>query len=127
MVRGPERRALVQAMAAGVPVVASDIPATRELAADAALYVPTGDERGWAEAIEALSSDPGLRARLPRLSLPTLVIWGNSDRISTPAYGKQFASLIPSARFELLTEAGHFPQIERLDKVMELLQTFTKT
>jgi pimeloyl-ACP methyl ester carboxylesterase len=76
---------------------------------------------------EPFMYDPGLRVRLPRLSLPTLVIWGNSDRISTPAYGKQFASLIPSARFELLTDTGHFPHIERLDKVMELIQTFTKT
>jgi pimeloyl-ACP methyl ester carboxylesterase len=68
--------------------------------------------------------DPGLRARLRQLSLPTLVIWGNSDRIATPAYGRQFASLIPSAKFELLPEAGHFPHIEQLDKVMELLEEF---
>jgi pimeloyl-ACP methyl ester carboxylesterase len=37
-----------------------------------------------------------------------------------------YSSLIPSAKFELLMEAGHFPQMERLDKVMELLQAFAK-
>jgi pimeloyl-ACP methyl ester carboxylesterase len=73
---------------------------------------------------EKFMYDPGLRSRLPEISLPTLVIWGNSDRISTPAYGKQFASLIPDAKFELLPEAGHFPHIEQLDKVMELLEKF---
>jgi glycosyltransferase involved in cell wall biosynthesis len=55
---------VLEAMAAGVPVLASDIAATRELAADAALYLPTGDDQAWAEAIEALTSDERLRTEL---------------------------------------------------------------
>lgn len=55
---------VLEAMAAGVPVVASDIPVTRELASDAALYVADHDERAWAEAIEGLVSDASLRERL---------------------------------------------------------------
>ena len=62
--------------------------------------------------------DPTLRARLPHLSLPTLVLWGESDRIVTPTYGQQFGALIPSARFKIIEEAGHFPQIEQRARVL---------
>ncbi len=55
---------VLEAMAAGLPVLASDIPSTRELAANAALYVAGGDERAWADAIGSLASDARLRARL---------------------------------------------------------------
>ena len=55
---------VLEAMAAGLPVLASDIPPTRELVADAALYIPPGEEPAWAEAIRALGSDSGLRERL---------------------------------------------------------------
>lgn len=61
--------------------------------------------------------NPGLAARLAHLTIPTLVLWGASDRIITPAYGRRFAERIPGARFALVAEAGHFPQIEQPDAV----------
>src|SRR5437588_4824746 len=57
-------------------------------------------------------SDPGLRARLARVTVPTLVIWGEADRIADAEYGRAYAAAIPSAGFVLLREAGHLPQIE---------------
>jgi len=73
---------------------------------------------------EPFMNDPGLRVRLKDMAIPALVLWGESDRIVTPAYGKQFAELIPSAQFELMPQAGHFPQIEQLDRVMAYLKNF---
>jgi pimeloyl-ACP methyl ester carboxylesterase len=57
-------------------------------------------------------ADPGLRARLGRVSVPTLVVWGDSDRIVDPDYGRAYAAAIPGARFRLLPATGHVPQIE---------------
>jgi glycosyltransferase involved in cell wall biosynthesis len=54
---------LLEAMAAGVPVVASDIPVFREVAGDAAVLVDPADSAGWAKAILELR-DPAKRARL---------------------------------------------------------------
>lgn len=71
---------------------------------------------------EPFMHDPGLRARLPDLKLPTLVLWGESDRIVTPTYGRQFSDAIPDARFELVSQAGHFPQIEQLNEVVALIK-----
>ena len=68
--------------------------------------------------------DPGLRARLPRIAVPALFIWGESDRICSPAYGRQFSSLVPASRFELVQKAGHFPQIEQLNSVTDLIRAF---
>jgi glycosyltransferase involved in cell wall biosynthesis len=52
---------VLEAMAAGVPVLASDTPALREVGGDAATYLPANDPGAWAEAIAALASDPALR------------------------------------------------------------------
>jgi pimeloyl-ACP methyl ester carboxylesterase len=68
--------------------------------------------------------DPELRGRLHRIAVPALFIWGESDRICTPAYGRQFSELVPGSRFELVQKAGHFPQIERLNDIVDLIGTF---
>ncbi|MDE0803779.1 MAG: glycosyltransferase family 1 protein [Acidimicrobiales bacterium] len=52
---------ILEAMSAEVPVVASDIPAIREVAGDAATLVPTGDADRVAAAIDALWSDEAAR------------------------------------------------------------------
>ncbi len=54
----------LQAMACGVPVVASAIPALREVLGDAAMYVDPYDTRAIAEALLALARDSDLRDRL---------------------------------------------------------------
>ena len=71
-----------------------------------------------------LMIDPNLQARLARISIPAMVIWGQSDRIVDADYGRRWAESIPGARFELVGEAGHFPQIERLDEVLRLMGDF---
>jgi glycosyltransferase involved in cell wall biosynthesis len=55
---------LLEAMAAGTPVIASDIPAFAELAQDAAILVPPSSSAAWAEAVERLLGDPDLRTAL---------------------------------------------------------------
>ena len=44
--------------------------------------------------------NPQLKNWLGRIRVPTLVLWGDSDRIVTPEYGRAYAGLIPGARFE---------------------------
>ena len=48
---------VVEALAAGTPVLASDIPVLREVGANAAAYVPVGDVRAWANAMVALRDE----------------------------------------------------------------------
>ncbi len=55
---------LVEAMWAEIPIIASDIPAHREVAGDAALYADAEHPRMCAAAMEAICSDPGIARAL---------------------------------------------------------------
>ena len=69
-------------------------------------------------------ADPGLSIRLGQITLPTLVLWGDSDRIADPGYGRAYADAIPGARFRLLTATGHVPQVETPDQLLGAIQDF---
>ena len=56
--------------------------------------------------------NPQLKHWLGRIRVPTLVLWGESDRIVTPDYGSAYAGLIPGARFELIA-GGRAPSRDR--------------
>ena len=67
--------------------------------------------------------DAGLRARLADVRVPVLVVWGESDRVVTPAYGRAVAASFPDARLEIIAECGHMPQIEQPARLLELVAT----
>jgi glycosyltransferase involved in cell wall biosynthesis len=53
---------VVEALAMGTPVIASDIPPHAEIAQGCADLSPLGDADGWAARIEALAFDPSALA-----------------------------------------------------------------
>jgi glycosyltransferase involved in cell wall biosynthesis len=55
---------VVEAMAAGLPVVATPVGAIPELVGEAGLLVPAGDVRALAAALDRLAAEPGLRREL---------------------------------------------------------------
>lgn len=57
--------------------------------------------------------NPKLLGRLHRIRIPTLVLWGASDRIASADYGRAYARAIPNARFELIERAGRFAHVEQ--------------
>ena len=70
--------------------------------------------------------NPQLKQWLGRIAVPTLMLWGDSDRVVTPDYGRAYGALIPGARFELINEAGHHPEIEQPELVVERVAAFLK-
>ena len=75
---------------------------------------------GW----EPYMYNPRLKRWLGRIALPTLVLWGASDGVVTPAYGRAYAAHIPGARFELIDRAGHHPEIEQPDALADRILDF---
>jgi pimeloyl-ACP methyl ester carboxylesterase len=68
--------------------------------------------------------DPNLRKWLHRISCPTLIIWGDSDKLIPPAYGPAFRDLIPGAKLEVLAKCGHLPHVERTGELVASIVKF---
>jgi pimeloyl-ACP methyl ester carboxylesterase len=51
--------------------------------------------------------DRGLRDRLHRISAPTLLVWGDKDKLVSPVYATDFQAGIANSRLSLVPEAGH--------------------
>ena len=62
---------------------------------------------------EPYMHNPKLRYRLHRIDIPTLLVWGEDDGIVAPSYGEAFRDMILGARMAVISEAGHYPQIEQ--------------
>jgi pimeloyl-ACP methyl ester carboxylesterase len=77
---------------------------------------------GW----EPYMHNPKLRHRLHRIKVPTLLIWGETDGIVTPAYGAAYRSLIPGAQMVTIPKAGHLPHLEQPDVFMKELRGFLR-
>ena len=71
--------------------------------------------------------DPKLKARLSRVRVPTLLLWGAEDGIVSPDYGLQYSQAINGARFQIVANAGHFPHIEQPAVVSGSIQAFAAT
>ena len=71
---------VVEAMACGTPVVATDVPALREVSGGAAVLVPLGDEAALADAVAAIVGDPQARsaARAKGLARAATFSWEGS-------------------------------------------------
>ena len=68
--------------------------------------------------------DRGLKGRAHRIAAPTLIVWGNADRIIAPAYAQEFAARIAGARIALIDRAGHLPKLEQPDAVAKAVLGF---
>lgn len=68
-----------------------------------------------------------LRSRLHRIAAPTLVLWGEADRMVPLAHGEAYAAGIPNAGgLELVKGAGHSPQAEQAEAAAALVAGFLK-
>ncbi|HZK88684.1 MAG TPA: alpha/beta hydrolase [Stellaceae bacterium] len=68
--------------------------------------------------------NPQLKQWLGRISVPSLVLWGDHDGIVTPAYGRAYAQLIPGAEFALIADAGHHPAEEQPERFVQAVMGF---
>jgi pimeloyl-ACP methyl ester carboxylesterase len=68
--------------------------------------------------------DPTLEGRLADMTVPTLLLWGDSDRIADPDYGRAFAAAIPGAQFQVLPDTGHLPQLETPNQFLRAVWAF---
>lgn len=68
--------------------------------------------------------DPKLRSWLHRVALPTLVLWGEADRITERSFADQMAIALPHASLTVVEGAGHFPAMEQPEATARLIADF---
>lgn len=68
--------------------------------------------------------DNGLDRRLHRITAPTLVIWGEEDRLVPVAYAEEFTSRIAGSKKVVVPKCGHIPQVECPQAVIEATRSF---
>ncbi|MEV7075678.1 alpha/beta hydrolase [Streptomyces sp. NPDC093990] len=70
---------------------------------------------------EPYMHSPTLLSRLGQIRVPALLLWGESDRVVTPAYGAVYAEAFGDGRLEVIRGAGHLPQIEQPEATFALI------
>lgn len=63
----------------------------------------------------------------PNISMPTLLIAGDIDDITTLDKQKELAALFPNAKLKVIKNVGHLTHYETPDQVAELIQDFIKS
>ena len=59
--------------------------------------------------------DRGLKRRAYRIKAPTLVLWGENDRIIPPVYAEDISALVSGSQVSVIPNAGHLLMIERAE------------
>jgi pimeloyl-ACP methyl ester carboxylesterase len=126
-----ERLALIAPAGLGRPSrLAHAVPLARTLAGVrprvASLLVHDALRAGpvglWGASRIAVATD--LRKELEKIAAPTLVLWGERDRLLPAVHGYTCTALVPNGRLEIVRGAGHVPMLERPDEVSLLLREF---
>jgi pimeloyl-ACP methyl ester carboxylesterase len=75
---------------------------------------------GWSPRL----ANPRLERWLHRVHVPTLVLWGDADRIIPPVYADAFAAAMPGSAKKIISKAGHLPHVEQQNIVLATLREF---
>ena len=78
---------------------------------------------GFLPALEALADYP-LDEELPKISCPTLIVWGAHDTLVPAKDAKRLQELIPGARRVIFERTGHVAMLERPERFNRLLREF---
>ncbi len=77
---------VIEALACGTAVVASDLAALREAGGEAAVYCPVADVPAWAATVDRLLGDPAAPPRADRLAQASRFTWATHARTIAEAY-----------------------------------------
>ena len=77
---------------------------------------------GWSPYLH----NPRLPGRLHRATAPTLVLWGDQDKVASRAYAQSYAAALPNGRLEVIEGAGHYGFHDQPAAVAEAVLAFAR-
>jgi pimeloyl-ACP methyl ester carboxylesterase len=78
---------------------------------------------GFLPALQALAGYD-LEEELPKISCPTLIVWGANDQLVSVKDAERLEDLIPDSRREVFERTGHVAMLERPERFNRLLEEF---
>jgi pimeloyl-ACP methyl ester carboxylesterase len=70
---------------------------------------------------------PSLAKWLHRITVPTLLVYGDKDGLVPPRFGEAYRAAIPGSRLVVLENAGHAPFDERKDAFLDAFRAFAQS
>lgn len=61
---------------------------------------------------------------LPKVTVPTCLIWGKQDKVTPPDVAQQFNALMPNSELHWVDSCGHAPMMEQPEHFNQLLKSF---
>jgi pimeloyl-ACP methyl ester carboxylesterase len=77
--------------------------------------------------MQLICSLPNENRDAANIQAPTLLVWGDEDRLVPLSRGKQLARAIAGARLEVIPACGHMPFIERPEQFLRAVRPFLST
>ncbi len=120
-----ERGAFAQVVEERIPILFPEekrddgrlLAIARQMAADTGPQTFLAQQRAIMGRIDS-------RPRLGEIKVPTLLIWGEKDGITSRAHHEEIKEAIAGARLEVIPGAGHLPTVEAPEVVVPLLTVF---
>ena len=97
-------------------------PMLKILAKDAIQNRPL-NQKIWMQIMET-SKRAGLEDALNGSTVPTLVLWGDHDRVLHVSGAKILESAMPNAQVAIMADVGHLPMIEKPKESADIYKTF---
>lgn len=109
-----------------LPKLLADREANRrtELKDELRRVILATDPRGIAAASRGMAERADARPWLATIDVPTLVLVGEQDVISTPVEMSEIAAALPQSTFHVIPDSGHLAPLENPDAINLSLQNF---
>ena len=108
MCADPEIWKALKAVPEGANSVEWPIEQTRAIEASARIFWPLGNTR--------------LERRLPLITAPTLLVWGEQDQVMPRSYAARFAAALGGpSELRIIRGAGHLAELDRPDMVADAM------
>jgi pimeloyl-ACP methyl ester carboxylesterase len=116
-------------------LAATGIRATRDLAEVADIYDSFKDPRSRAAIRHVVRAVVDWRGQIVTMSdraylteaMPMCVVWGRNDLVIPVRHANHAATLAPTARVEIIPNAGHFPHKDHPQRFVKIVNDFIRT
>jgi pimeloyl-ACP methyl ester carboxylesterase len=87
------------------------------------------EQTGWQQALIAFTRSGGygsFAAQLAQIQAPTLILWGEQDRILGTTDAAKFQQAIPNSQLVWISACGHVPHLEKPEETARAMLDFVR-